>query len=191
MDPLTPEAEGRPTLHVTNWSSTGLHGPGPRLTIMAAPRSWEHGDGRVDVLLPKATDLRAAQAGTLSPDAYRAAFEAKMEQALLDGSLRPHVGLMYNPAHRLAATGTAAAAANATSFSVESGSTLCCACSKQKAAEGRCHRVWAAQALARAGWSVILDGVRVEDPKRGQDPDRAYPRSVENTLFQFGLRRSQ
>lgn len=151
----------RPTLHVTNWSSTTLHGPGPKLTIMALPRSWEHGDGGVDILLPAATDLRAVQAGTLSPDAYRAAFEAKMTRALQEGSLQPHVGLMYNPTHRLAATSVAASAANATSFSVENGSTLCCACSKQKAAEGRCHRVWAAKALAAAGWNVILDGTPV------------------------------
>ena len=59
---------------------------------------------------------------------------------------------------------------DATSFSVESGSTLCCACSKQKAAEGRCHRVWAAAALARAGWNVILDGIPVaSSDTRGVD----------------------
>jgi len=37
----------------------------------------------------------------------------------------------------------------------------CCACSRAAAAAGMCHRVWAAEALARAGWRVVLDGVEV------------------------------
>lgn len=38
----------RPTLYLSNWSShrtPGCHGPGRKLTIMAAPRRWEHGAG--------------------------------------------------------------------------------------------------------------------------------------------------
>jgi len=27
-----------------------------------------------------------------------------------------------------------------------------------EAAEGRCHRVWAAELLRRAGWRAVLDG---------------------------------
>jgi len=40
---------------------------------------------------------------------------------------------------------------------------LCCSCScsLEAAARGECHRVWAAQILAEAGWRVILDGVEV------------------------------
>jgi hypothetical protein len=41
---------------------------------------------------------------------------------------------------------------------VTDGDTICCACSRTKAAAGECHRVWAAEALARAGWRIILDG---------------------------------
>lgn len=38
------------------------------------------------------------------------------------------------------------------------GDTLCCACSRAKAAKGECHRVWAAELLHEAGWRVVLDG---------------------------------
>jgi UDP-2,3-diacylglucosamine pyrophosphatase LpxH len=44
---------------------------------------------------------------------------------------------------------------------VQDGDTLCCACSRDEAAAGRCHRVWVAEALAKAGWAVVLDGVEV------------------------------
>lgn len=177
-----------PVLHVTNWSSTKLHGAGPILTIMALPRAWEHGAGRVDVLLPSPVDLRAVQAGTLSPDGYRAIFEAKMERALQEGALQPHVGLMYTPEHRLTAVISTASAANVTPFAVEDGSTLCCACSKQKAAEGHCHRTWAAAALARAGWDVILDGVRVDATSRNVRLMSADPPRPENPIFPWPLK---
>lgn len=32
------------------------------------------------------------------------------------------------------------------------------------AAAGWCHRVWAAEALADAGWRVVLDGELLETP---------------------------
>lgn len=41
---------------------------------------------------------------------------------------------------------------------VPDGATLICACSREAAAAGRCHRVIAADLLTRAGWSVVLDG---------------------------------
>lgn len=41
---------------------------------------------------------------------------------------------------------------------VPDGATLICACSREAAAAGRCHRVIAADMLKRAGWSVVLDG---------------------------------
>lgn len=141
-----------PVLHVTNWSSwssKGLHGPGPKLTIMALPRSWEHGEGTVSALAPVAASLRAHQAGTMSIEAYRAEFEARLE-TILD-ALRPGV-LDYLP------TGASAR------VPVASGSTLCCACSRADAAAGHCHRAWAGAVLARAGWRVILDGVAVGEP---------------------------
>ena len=41
---------------------------------------------------------------------------------------------------------------------VPDGAMLICACSREAAAAGRCHRVIAADLLKRAGWSVVLDG---------------------------------
>ncbi len=41
---------------------------------------------------------------------------------------------------------------------VPDGATLICACSREAAGAGRCHRVIAADLLKRAGWSVVLDG---------------------------------
>lgn len=44
---------------------------------------------------------------------------------------------------------------------VPDGATLICACSRQAAADRRCHRVIAAELLAAAGWRVLLDGREV------------------------------
>lgn len=44
---------------------------------------------------------------------------------------------------------------------VPDGATLICACSREAAAAGRCHRVIAADVLRIAGWRVILDGREV------------------------------
>lgn len=41
---------------------------------------------------------------------------------------------------------------------VPEGATLICACSREAARAGRCHRVVAADLLKRAGWSVVRDG---------------------------------
>ena len=46
----------------------------------------------------------------------------------------------------------------ANGHTVAGGDTLICACSRAAAAEGRCHRVWAAEVLREAGWDVVLDG---------------------------------
>jgi hypothetical protein len=44
---------------------------------------------------------------------------------------------------------------------VKDGDTLCCACSREDAANGKCHRAWVAPLLKAAGWRVVLDGVEV------------------------------
>lgn len=139
----------RPTLHLTNWSSRGLHGPGRKLTIMALPRRWEHGDGSVSALLPNPDDLRAVKSGTLPIAEYRRRFEAHMEACSRAGSLGPRGLLFEVPPF------------DDVPVPVRDGDTLCCACSREAAARGECHRVWAAEALARAGWRVVLDGAEV------------------------------
>lgn len=44
---------------------------------------------------------------------------------------------------------------------VPDGATLICACSREAAGSGRCHRVVAADVLRVAGWGVVLDGREV------------------------------
>lgn len=140
----------RPTIYLSNWSShrtPGAHGPGRKFTIMAVPRPWEHGDGRVTDLAPlygmEPRLLRVALDGRHADDvaAYRLALEARWDDtALGPGSLWTEGGLRVE---------------------VVDGDTLCCACSVAEARAGRCHRAWAAPFLVRAGWRVILDGVEV------------------------------
>jgi hypothetical protein len=136
----------KPTLHLTNWSSRKLQGPGRKLSIMAMPRPWEHGDGRVPCLTPDSVDLRLVRDGHIGIDEYRRRFEAKVAES--EDRLKPGI---------LGATTRFSGA-----FAVRDGDTLCCACSRDDATAGRCRRVWAAEALARAGWRVILDGVEVQ-----------------------------
>jgi hypothetical protein len=148
-----------PTLYLSNWSSSrsvGLHGPGRKLTIMAKPRAWEHGEGRVPLLTPSGTVLPLLQAAladrtdAAAMAAYRSAFEA-----VLGGAER-----LLRPRRLLAHAGPGGMGGGLTS-EVCDGDTLCCACSRAEAAAGRCHRAWVAPFLARAGWRVLLDGAEV------------------------------
>lgn len=127
----------RPVLHLTNWSSRILH-RGTAYTIMRRPRRWELGAGCVEALTPSAEDLDALRSGAIGVDEYRCRFEA----GLAGRDLR--LGVLR---------------AEPTGHLVLSGDTLCCACSRDAALRGECHRVWAARALVRAGWTVYLDGV--------------------------------
>lgn len=140
---FAPRSSDVPTLHVTNWNSTRLHGSGRKLSIMARPRPWEHGDGRVVDLTPVADDLMAFQQGQIDRDEYRRRYLASSRPAG-PGSVVGDHGLRTDG-------GTF----------VRDGDTLLCGCSRSDAAEGRCHRSWAAEALAHVGWRVILDGVEV------------------------------
>lgn len=133
----------KPTLHLTNWSSRKLHGNGAKYRIMAKPRQWERGDGAVPSLTPLAADLDAVRAGTIGIDEYRRRFDTKTRLSLAPG----HITALgeSTPYNRLLADGD----------------TLCCACSREAAARGECHRVFAAELLVQAGWRVILDGAEV------------------------------
>jgi hypothetical protein len=128
----------KPTVHVTNHSSRRLHGPGRRLTIMAKPRQWEHGDGAVPAATPNPEWLFDVRAGEIPMAAYRDLIDRRLAgHDLTPGRLMSSVGAVVD------------------------GDSLCCACSRDEAAAGRCHRVWVAAALARAGWRVVLDGAEL------------------------------
>lgn len=123
--------------------------PGGNTRSWRCPRAWEHGDGRVDMLTQERQDVRDAQDKSLSIERYRERFEARL-RALPFASLEPG-RLSW---HTADCTGAGP---------VKDGDTLCCACSRSEAVAGRCHRVWMAPFLVRAGWRVILDGVEVPD----------------------------
>lgn len=135
----------QPTLHVTNWSSRKLHGPGRKWTIMARPRWFEKGHGSVPLLTPNPLVLLAVQNGAQSIGAYREGYESYVEGHADD--LEP---------------GRLKASIVGWPITISDGDTLCCACSRAKAAAGECHRAWAAEALVRAGWRVVLDGEVLE-----------------------------
>lgn len=136
----------RPTLHVTNWAShQKLHGPGMAYTMMAASRRWEKGAGRAVQLTPSLSWLRDVQAGKLSIDDYRELYTEHLKlHDLGPGDLRASTWVMRQNLY------------------LRDGDTLCCACARAAAARGECHRVWAAEALVKAGWRVILDGKELQ-----------------------------
>jgi len=128
-------------LHVTNAASRKppYRGPGRTWTIMAMPRAayGEYGEGPVPALVPEVGWVKAARAGDVPLDEYRDLYTTRLREHL--DALRPGT---------LTANG----------YPVEGGDTLICACSRAAAAQGRCHRVWAAEILREAGWEIVLDG---------------------------------
>lgn len=139
----------RPTIYVTNAASRKAphRGPGRVLHIMAAPRAWEQGDGRVPALIPPLPWVREAKAGALPMQEYQARYTLRLSQRQLGP------GLLWT-------TGDGGS-------DVRDGDTLICACSREAAADGRCHRVWAARALQAAGWRVVLDGEELAEVAHG------------------------
>lgn len=135
----------KPTIYLTNFASRKPphRGPGAVYSIMAKPRRWEHGDGTVHGLVPATSDLDAARSGAIDVAEYRRRYiaGAPAPKWLVPGSLEIGPG-----------------------FPAADGDTLCCACSRDAAARGECHRVWAADLLVAAGWRVVLDGVEVAVP---------------------------
>lgn len=147
---------------LTNWAgrnTAGMFGPGRQFTIMARPRHWEWGMGRVDVLAPLGPlmplmvralkDRRGGGEEWASLSRYREAYAEHLAAHLAASDLAPLAMIVTN------ANGSDVA-------TVQDGDTLCCACSKAEAAAGRCHRAWIAPFLVRAGWRVVLDGTEVK-----------------------------
>ena len=154
-----------PTLYLSNWSShrtPNMHGPGRKLSIMASPRPWEYGAGRVDAVSPITSRLRRLMATAIADRsdeaamiAYREAFDELLGVHLVLGFLAPWVD---DDSGGLVAVGWSGTPRTSP---VVDGDTLLCACSVAEAAAGRCHRAWIAPVLVRAGWRVVLDGAEV------------------------------
>ncbi len=134
-------------MYLTNWKRPAYHGPGRRFTIMADPRRWEHGVGRVAPLIPALDWLAVVKAAVATKDERVIEdswirYVQRFDDRLRDVVLAPGV-LTWAGGHNGDGQGV-----------VEDGDTLCCAC----AVGARCHRQIAAPWLVRAGWSVVLDG---------------------------------
>lgn len=153
-----------PTLHLTNWSSRTLHGPGRKFTIMAKPRAWEHGEGIIHALVP--TDQPAERVGAAR--AYYARMWLDAALAARGTTDEERTMLIYRAEYRsqlhtwgLAALAPGRLFANTRPYDwsvcISDGDTLLCACARG----AECHRRWAAPFLVRAGWRVLLDGVEV------------------------------
>lgn len=135
----TAPAGDRPTVYLSNWSSArspGHHGPGRVLSIQAWSPGWE--EGQVPDLAPHRADLADIRAGRIGWPEYERRYRER---------LRPFAHLA--PGELRLADGSP----------VRDGDTLCCSCSREAAAAGRCHRVPAADVLRVQRWRVILDGV--------------------------------
>jgi len=170
-----------PRLHLLGWGTLNARlraerwPPGPdysgrTFTIMLRPRWFERGDGCVIELTPHTAAegalleqlLRARRRGDLDAmeregAQYRELLERRWSLALQAGRLAP---------------GALGAGVNQPEGGIgldllRDGDALCCACSAAEAAAGRCHRVWAAPILARAGWSVTLEGVALDAESTG------------------------
>lgn len=128
----------RPRLYLTNYASLPSTDPRPArvLTIMARPREFERGDGRVSVLAPPQADLFQLQAERMT---WRE-FSERYAAGLRGVDLRPGA---------LAVDG-----ATSGGWYVAEGDALCCFCAVGKP----CHRQLAAPLLHAAGWDVRLDG---------------------------------
>lgn len=154
-------------------------GPGPVLSIMRFPRDemGEAGVGRVLALTPpqrlaapaiaakKAADARTddAKADGIAArwrayeEALRATWEPRLEK-MAPGSLAYGRSVGERRPSPLSLVQFWDGAEWEYLDKIPDGATLICACSRQAAAAGRCHRVIAADLLKRAGWSVVLDG---------------------------------
>lgn len=140
-------------IYISNWASyatKGCHGSGQLLSIMVRTSHFANPHGLVVSLTPRAIDLSDYREEKIDISEYRQRY---FKHAMSQGSLK--VGkLLWEP------------------FSffdqdykqlVRGGDTLCCVCSREKAARGECHRAWAAVLLREAGWEVILDGRRLKE----------------------------
>lgn len=138
----------RPRLYLSNWSShqtPGHWGDAGAFTIMARPRAWERGMGRVSALTPPPGALLRVRDGAITMEEYLG--------DLLDQWTRPNAIESLTHLSTLVPGGMTYAGSGAR-LPVPDGATLNCACARHAA----CHRRPAAIALLRAGWDVVLDG---------------------------------
>ncbi len=147
-DDRRPTTRARPRLYLMNFGSVPHADPKPLrvLTIMARPRIFELGEGRVSVLAPLQHDLSDIKGGRTTWSQFSQIYTEGLRKAHL------HPGV-------LSAQGTTGGYHGL----VKDGDALCCSC----AVGADCHRQLAAPLLYEAGWEVWLDGQKWPLPQLG------------------------
>ena len=139
---------------------------------MRNPRRWEVGDGLLEILQPLSDDLRDVRAGVLTIDQYRDRYLAYVRNRLaIEDRTGGLPGWSLRPGALGIVTGTGF-------LRVADGDTLCCACSREDAAAGRCHRCYAAELLVEAGWTIVADGVEGIAKQDDELPKRAIQQEL-------------
>src|SRR3990167_6154018 len=144
----------KPTLWISNFAShrtPGMHGPVRLYTIMARPRRWEHGAGRVSAFVPPDPDelvrvIAARRQGlTDLVGAYREGVIRAWALNYEDYGHAPGELLAY--------------CADGVEAPVLDGATLCCACSVDEARAGRWPPARAGPFPVRGGGRGGVGGV--------------------------------
>lgn len=157
----------KPKIYLSNWAShkaKGCHGPGHLLSIMVRTSQFASPVGLVPALTPRKIDLVEYKEGKIDLEEYRLRYLKSVPSALVPGKLTWEPFSFFDQDKVQL---------------VEDGDTLCCACSREKAVNGECHRVWAATLLMKAGWEVVLDG------KKAKEIDGPFPlrEEIDNTDY--------
>ena len=136
----------KPILFVGGWEDENKPA-GKKLSIASRTPHGVDPDGKVDILVPRAEDLRLYNTKVISLDEFRRRYIAVIETIGLK-KLAPGK-LVWAP------------------FSffdqdkiqpVLPGDFLFCHCIKSSGNGLECHRLWAARLLVQAGWEIVLDG---------------------------------
>ena len=157
----------QPTIYLANWSShKSLHGPGKGLySIMAQPRSWEHGWGKVGALCPPEAAVPHLRAALIAKHSPKLGGLFDLDESEDEPETNPYQMLVTGHFQKMLTAGKLAPGSltwhrmdTDTKGPVETDSTCCCACSVADSLAGKCHRAWAAPYLHAAGWQVMQEG---------------------------------
>lgn len=125
---------------------------GRKLSIASRTPCGVDPDGKIDALVPRAEDLRLYTTKEISLDEFRRRYIDVIEKfgvkKLVPGKL------VWSPFSFFRQDD---------SQLVEAGDFVFCTCIKSSGQGLECHRLWAAQLLAQAGWDVVLDGRKLAD----------------------------
>ena len=141
---LSKAPPGLPRLHIQAYPTPAMKAATVGAVGLLAPAGAEREWMRALVKDRKTQSLDPDEATALL-ERYQSAYSARIRRLSEEGRLDPY-WLQDDAGNPL--SGPVA---------------LCCSCSVAAAAQGQCHRTWAAVALAERGaWTVYLDGKEVK-----------------------------